>query len=63
MEENKEVKMRKEQEGLANLINFGMHKEMAKLNKAIYDAHIEVGFSAEQAMELIKVMIARGCDS
>lgn len=55
-----EIEMRKAQEGLANFINFGMHKEMAKINKAIYDAHIKVGFDEKQALEIVKAITKGG---
>jgi hypothetical protein len=50
---NKEIQMRKAQEELQNMINFGIHRELAKLNMAIYVAHIEAGFSEEQALKLV----------
>jgi hypothetical protein len=50
---DKEIQMRKAQEDLQNMINFGLHRELAKLNMAIYAAHIEAGFSEEQALKLV----------
>ena len=51
------VKLRKLQEQSANLITGGLHNEIAKWHRAIYDAYIEIGFSAEQALDLVKASI------
>jgi hypothetical protein len=53
------VDMRKIQEQTANLIAGGFHKEVAKYHKAIYDAYIAVGFTPEQAIDLVKASCIR----
>lgn len=51
------VELRKLQEQSANLITGGLHNEIDKWNKAIYDAYIKVGFTPEQSLELVKSSI------
>lgn len=48
-----EVELRKSQEALQNIINYGAHKELAKWHKALFDAYREVGFDVEQALKLV----------
>ena len=57
---DQEIEMRKAHESLANMLSFGMPKELAKINKAVYDAHVEAGFTEEQAMEIVKEIIRSG---
>jgi len=35
----------------------GLHNEIAKWHKALYDAYIKVEFTPEQALELVKASI------
>jgi len=51
------VNLRKLQEQMANLITGELHNEIAKWHKAIYDAYIKIGFTSEQAIDLIKANI------
>jgi len=51
------VDFRKLQEQLANMIICGLHYEIAKWHRAIYEAYIKVGFTAEQAIDLVKASI------
>ena len=44
---------RKAQENLKNMINSGYYKVLCELQKAMYDEYIHVGFTPEQAMQLI----------
>lgn len=48
------IELRKLQESTANLINGEFHKEIAKWQKALYDAYVEQGFNEVQALELLK---------
>jgi len=48
-----EAELRKAQENLFNVIEFGAHKEIAKWHKALFDAYINVGFNQEQALKLV----------
>ena len=34
--------------------------DVARLNKALYDAHIEQGFKSEEALMLVKTIISAG---
>jgi hypothetical protein len=51
------VNTRKLQENRADLIKAGLHIEMAKWHKALYDAYLAEGFSAGEALELVKAAI------
>ena len=55
--ENEAVKLRKLQEQSRNMIVGGLHNEIAKWHKALYDAYIKVEFTPEQALELVKASI------
>jgi len=57
MDENEAVNLRKLQEQSRNLIVGGLHNEIAKWHRAIYGAYIKVGFTPEQALELVKASI------
>jgi len=50
--EKQEIDCRKAQENLQHMIDGGYHKEIAKLAKVMFDAYIEQGFNAEQALKL-----------
>lgn len=34
-------------------------KESAKVNKALFDEHVKIGFSEEQALEIVTSLISR----
>lgn len=34
-------------------------KESAKVNKALFDEHVNIGFSEEQALEIVTSLISR----
>lgn len=51
------IACRKLQEVQANLFNSGFFTEIAKWNKALYDAYIKEGFTPVEAVELVKAEI------
>lgn len=53
------VNFRRIQEESANLIEAGLPKELAKWERAIYEAYLEVKFTPEQALELVKARMIR----
>ena len=55
--DEKEVAFRKLQEQSAQIIGAGMHNEIVKWHKALYDAYVAAGFSEQQALELVKANI------
>jgi len=56
---NTAVNVRKLQEIQENIIKSGGLRELAKWHRAHYDAYISVGFSEEQALELVKTNILK----
>jgi len=56
LEEN-EVKYRQAQENLLHMIEGGFHKEITKLCKVMYDAFMEEGFDAPQALKLTIALV------
>lgn len=51
------VNLRKLQEQSANMIAGGLHNEIAKWDRSIYDAYIKAGFTPEQSLDLVKASI------
>ena len=52
------VDARKLQEMTENLLAAGFHDQVAKWHKALYGSYINVGFTPEQALELVKAHIS-----
>ena len=50
------VQFRVAQEQFASMIKEGLHKELAKYMRVMYDAFMAVGFDKGQALELTKMM-------
>ena len=55
-DENNVSKLRKAQEGILDLLKGGYYKELCKLQKAMFDEYIKIGFTEEQALRLILSM-------
>ena len=51
------VNVRKLQEATENLLKAGFQHELARWHWALYQAYINVGFSAGPALELVKANI------
>jgi len=45
--------MRKAQEQILSMLQGGYYKEMIKMQKALYDEYVKVGFTKKQAFELV----------
>lgn len=55
--DNTAVDVRKLQEAQENILKAGLHLEVAKWHWSLYSAYIKAGFSAGQALELVKANI------
>ena len=53
---NDSADFRKNQENILNLLVGGYYKEYCKLQKAMFDEYIRLGFKEEQALELVIAM-------
>ncbi|KKL08040.1 hypothetical protein LCGC14_2579910 [marine sediment metagenome] len=50
---NNPSEMRKAQEQILSMLQGGYYKEMIKMQKALYDEYVKVGFTKKQAFELV----------
>lgn len=52
-----EVELRRAQEDIARMREGGFHMELVKLHWAFFSAYIEIGFTRQEALGLVKELI------